>query len=315
MKKDEIEKEFFNLTKKVNINLNLIKKPCISYILAESNKIISYREIPGLLISSKNFKNRIKIKLKVKKGVLIKKPIILCFGILGEKGKQLVLPEIVLEERAQAKVFGHCIFPKAKKVSHQMKAKIKLGKNSKLFYQEKHYHGENFGANVLADFKIVLEDRSALENEFFLEQGSIGKLTINLNSVVNKNAFFSIFSKIVGKGKKDKVDVSDRVFLNREGSRSLIKLQGVAVNGGTILFKGEMVAKAKKSRGHIDCQEIVIGNSIAQSIPIVKVIHPDARVTHEASVGKVNQKQLETLMTRGLSEKEAIDFIIRGTLK
>ncbi|NCF75289.1 MAG: FeS assembly protein SufBD, partial [Xanthomonadaceae bacterium] len=51
--------------------------------------------------------------------------------------------------------------------------------------------------------------------------------------------------------------------------------------------------KAKGASGHIDCQEIVVGeNSIAQSIPVVLVKNPEARITHEASVGKVNQKEL-----------------------
>jgi len=84
-----------------------------------------------------------------------------------------------------------------------------------------------------------------------------------------------------------------------------------------MLFRGEIKAgeKAKNARGHIDCQESVVGNSIAQSIPKIVVKNPEARITHEASIGKVNQKELETLMTRGLSEKEAIDFIIRGVIK
>jgi Fe-S cluster assembly scaffold protein SufB len=38
-------------------------------------------------------------------------------------------------------------------------------------------------------------------------------------------------------------------------------------------------------------------------------------VTHEAAIGTVNRKELETLMARGLSEKEAVDLIIRGMLQ
>jgi uncharacterized protein len=39
-----------------------------------------------------------------------------------------------------------------------------------------------------------------------------------------------------------------------------------------------------------------------------------ARVTHEAAIGTVNKKELETLMSRGLDEDEAVDVIIRGML-
>jgi Fe-S cluster assembly scaffold protein SufB len=39
-----------------------------------------------------------------------------------------------------------------------------------------------------------------------------------------------------------------------------------------------------------------------------------ARVTHEAAIGSVSRRELETLMARGLSEPEAVDIIIRGLL-
>jgi len=37
-------------------------------------------------------------------------------------------------------------------------------------------------------------------------------------------------------------------------------------------------------------------------------------VTHEAAIGSVNKKELETLMARGLDEDSAVDVIIRGML-
>jgi len=45
------------------------------------------------------------------------------------------------------------------------------------------------------------------------------------------------------------------------------------------------------------------------------VRNENARVTHEASVGKINQKELETLMTRGLSEDEATELIIEAMMR
>jgi len=44
------------------------------------------------------------------------------------------------------------------------------------------------------------------------------------------------------------------------------------------------------------------------------VKHPKAHVTHEAAIGSVDSKQLQTLMARGLSEDEATDLIIKGLL-
>jgi len=40
-----------------------------------------------------------------------------------------------------------------------------------------------------------------------------------------------------------------------------------------------------------------------------------AKVTHEAAIGSVDKKQLETLMAHRLSPEEAVDVIVRGILK
>ena len=49
-------------------------------------------------------------------------------------------------------------------------------------------------------------------------------------------------------------------------------------------------------------------------VPVVDVQHPKAHVTHEAAIGSVDTKQLETLMSRGLTEDEAVELIIQGLL-
>jgi Fe-S cluster assembly scaffold protein SufB len=49
-------------------------------------------------------------------------------------------------------------------------------------------------------------------------------------------------------------------------------------------------------------------------MPLVVVRDDRAHVTHEAAIGTVNRKELETLMARGLGEEAAVDVIIRGML-
>ena len=56
------------------------------------------------------------------------------------------------------------------------------------------------------------------------------------------------------------------------------------------------------------------GRAIAKAVPIVEVNHPRAHITHEAAIGSVDSKQLQTLMARGLDEEKATDLIIEGLL-
>ena len=293
----------------------LMEKNTFPHLCVESNKIISAQKIPGLKISYRTFQEGVKIKIVVEKENSIERPIFLCFGVLGKEGKQMILPQIILKEHSRAKILAFCAFPRARNVFHKMEAEIKLKKGAELFYQERHYHGENFGAEVLPNLKVSIGQGATFKNEFVLDKGSVGKLKIFLKAQLKENAFCEILNKVIGKGRKDEIEIYDEILLNGENSRSLNKIRGVVIGGGKMFFKGQTEAKAKNARGHIDCQEIVVGNSIAQSLPVIIIKNPQARITHEASVGKINQKELETLMTRGLSERQAIDFIIKGVIK
>jgi Fe-S cluster assembly scaffold protein SufB len=64
----------------------------------------------------------------------------------------------------------------------------------------------------------------------------------------------------------------------------------------------------------MDCAEIVRGAAVAENVPTVIVRNDQAHVTHEAAIGTVNKKELETLMARGLDEDTAVDVIIREML-
>ena len=133
---------------------------------------------------------------------------------------------------------------------------------------------------------------------------------------MKKNARIDIKTKVFGTNEKDQVKITDIVHLEGDNSKSLITMRAAAKNGGKVWMQGETFASASGSFGHIDCQEIVIGkNSVAKAVPIVEVTNDQARVTHEASVGKINQKELETLMTRGLDEEQATDLIVEALMK
>jgi Fe-S cluster assembly scaffold protein SufB len=42
------------------------------------------------------------------------------------------------------------------------------------------------------------------------------------------------------------------------------------------------------------------------------VNNPPAKVTHEAAIGSVDKRRMETLMAHGLSPEEAVDVIVKG---
>ena len=71
--------------------------------------------------------------------------------------------------------------------------------------------------------------------------------------------------------------------------------------------------KALRAKSYTDCKSLILDNrSISNAIPEVKVECDEAEVSHEASVGKISDKAIYYLQTRGISEDEARAMIVRG---
>ena len=170
--------------------------------------------------------------------------------------------------------------------------------------------------NIGKILKVFIDKSGYFKSNFVLSKGTVGKVKIEVETHLAENAKTEIETKVFGKNKFDSVEIIDRAYLTGKNSKSLIKMRAAAKNGGKVLMQGETFASAPGAVGHVDCQEIVVGKgSIARAVPIVEVDNDQARVTHEASVGKINQKELETLMTRGLDEDQATELIIEAIMR
>jgi len=282
----------------------------------EENKVLAKKFPAGVDASYEETGSGIKAKIVIKKNQKIKEPLFFCFGIKNEKFNQEIYPEIIFEENSEATIYSHCSFPNSTDNHHDMEGEFEVGKNAKFNYIEQHYHGEKSGATVTPKMKIKISEGGQFISDFNLTRGTVGKVDIQLEAFLGKNARADIKTKVFGTNKKDQVKITDIIHLEGEGAKSLVVMRAAAKNGGQVWMQGETFAKAADSVGHIDCQEIVIGeNSVAKAVPIVEVTNEQARVTHEASVGKINQKELETLMTRGLTEEEATELIINAMMK
>jgi ABC-type transport system involved in Fe-S cluster assembly, permease component len=124
-----------------------------------------------------------------------------------------------------------------------------------------------------------------------------------------------LIRKVYGKG-DDKVLVKESLFLNGENSRGLAKSRIVATGRCVAEVLGEAVGNAPNARGHVDCVEIIKGKDARVSaVPKLLVVDDGAKLTHEAAIGSVDKKQVETLMARGLDEDEAVDVVVKGMLR
>ncbi len=315
MSKSLLPYEILESARLVGFNTDTMLREDTPKFFLNYNRITAIKKTEGLILVGKETENGMIADFIVTKGKKIEIPVHLCFGVVKEKGIQEIIPRFIIDDGGKVLILAHCSFPRAKDLIHQMEAEVILGKDAVFLYEERHYHGEEGGAKVFPRFQVHVGKGSYFKSVFSLIKGKVGLLSIDLEVYAQSNSKIEILSKVYGRCKEDRVKIKDAVFLEGEHARGLVKLRAAASRGGDVIMKGITEANAPYASGHVDCREIVQGEgSTARAIPIVRVGDETARVTHEASVGRVNQRELDTLMARGLTEEEAVDMIVKGML-
>ena len=285
----------------------------IGSIIIDSHKVLEKTEIKGLHIKYKIIKNGINVKIFVDDKAEILEPVHLCVGMLQKKGTQKIISEFFIGKNSKVNFLAHCSFPNSEKITHIMDSKVHLAKNAEMSYIEEHYHSDK-GAFVYPKLRADLEEGAKLKEEFKLIKGRVGLLKIDYEVKQEKKSECELLTKVYGK-KTDKIEVRESIHLNGAYASGIAKSRIVLKDKSFGNVLGEVEGNAPNSRGHIDCYEVVQGEKArAVSTPKISVKDSRSRVTHEAAIGRINKKELETLMARGLTEEEAVDLIVNGIL-
>ncbi len=300
------------LIKEANIHTAIHDKDTARLVI-NKDKIIDTNEVEGLKVKAKEIKDGIDIDIKLEKNIVVENPVHLCFGVTHKKAIQKIIINIDIGENSKIDIFSHCVFPNAVEVKHIMDGKIKIGKNAHYSYTEKHIHSEEGGITVIPKARIILEENARLKTIFELIKGRVGSIDIDYETTCKKNSVMEMTAKIDGKG-DDIIKIREAGNLVGKWSRGVLTSKVAVRDNAKAEIYNKLVANAEYARGHVDCKEIIQGNGIASAIPIVEVSNPKAHITHEASIGSVDSKQLQTLMSRGLSEDRAVELIIEGLL-
>ena len=313
-----VEKEYQGMIdayEKAGGDKSALQSKDVAKLVIHENRVLSTDSVKGLKLETKETETGVNVNLLVEEGARIPRPVHLCFGILPKEGLQEIIMKVDARDNSQVSVIAHCIFPSAVKVIHKMDADIKIGSNARFDYKETHYHGETGGIEVIPKAKVKVGKGGVWQSTFSLSQGLVGKLDYDFEVTCLDKAVAELIVKAYGRGSDD-IKIWEKIYLNGTGARGIAKSRLVLGDKAKAEVRGETYGNAPYARGHVDCMELVNGTeAVARAIPVVSVTNDKAKVTHEAAIGSIDRKQIETLMARGLDEEEAVDVIVRGILR
>jgi Fe-S cluster assembly scaffold protein SufB len=288
--------------------------PRFASLVVSGNKVLASHQVPGLEMMAEQLDDGVAAIIRVLPGTKVELPVHLCFGLLPEAGRQRIVPRFEIGEGASVEFVAHCTFPNAVDVLHEMEATVRVGGGAFMKYSETHFHGATGGARVLPRGHIEVGPGATYLSEFNLKEGRVGVLDFSYVVEVAERGRAELLVRAYGYG-EDRIRVEEVIRLNGRAGRGVAKARIAVRERATSEVIGITEANAPESRGHVDCIEIVRDAAVASATPIVRVSDQTAYVTHEAAIGTVNKKELETLLSRGLGEDEAVDVIIRAMLR
>ncbi|MBQ7922535.1 MAG: SufD family Fe-S cluster assembly protein [Clostridia bacterium] len=200
------------------------------------------------------------------------------------------------------------------KSAHDGIHSFEIGKNSRVRYIEKHYgEGKGTGERIMnPEMTAHLSEGATLEVES-VQIGGIDSTNRKTVITADENAKVLIQERIMSDGKQDVVSDTE-VILNGNGSSAQINSRSVAKGESTQLFYPKLTGNAD-CFGHVQCDSIIMDNAKIRSIPEICANSVDARLVHEAAIGKIAGDQILKLMTLGLTAEEAEEKILAGLLK
>ena len=110
-------------------------------------------------------------------------------------------------------------------------------------------------------------------------------------------------------------DAGSKMVHAAPNTSSTIISKSVARGGGRTSYRGlvQIQEGAHKSKSNVKCDALLVDTiSRSDTYPYVDVREDDVTMGHEATVSKVSEDQLFYLMSRGLTEDEAMAMIVRG---
>lgn len=250
----------------------------------------------------------------VPKGVSVTIPLQAYFRMNAERGGQFEHTLIIADEGSTVEYIEGCSAPKYDSAAlHAGCVEIHVKRGARVKYMSI----ENWSKNTLnLNTKRALVDEDGVIAWVNGNMGS-GVTMLYPMSVLRGARAKSDYLGVAFAGPGQEQDTGHKVALVAPQTTANVRAKSVAMGGGVSTYRGLVKATpaAVDSSVSVVCDTLMLdGISRAVTIPVIDDGAPDMTVTHEASVGRLNDAQVAYLAARGLDGDAARRAIMNGFL-
>ena len=248
-------------------------------------------------------------------GVECEMPLQAYFRINSENAGQFERTLIIADEGAQVHYIEGCSAPVYTSDSlHSAVVEIIVKPDARVTYTTI----QNWSPNV---YNLVTK-RARVEARGHMEwiDGNIGsKLTMKYPAVylVGEGATGEVLS-VAYAGEGQHQDAGAKMVHAAPNTTSKIVSKSISKDGGVTTYRGlvKIDKGAHGCRSHVQCDALILDeDSVSKTLPYMEMGERDAEIGHEATVSKIADEQIFYLMSRGLTEEQAIGMVVNGFIE
>ena len=248
----------------------------------------------------------------VPKEVKVDIPLQSYFRLNSPESGQFEHTLIIVDEGASLHFIEGCSAPKYNKVNlHAGCVELYVKDNAYLRYSTI----ENWSKNMMnLNTKKAIVGKNA---QIDWVTGSFGSKISMLYpmSILNGEGAKTEYTGITFAGKGQNLDTGFKVVHNAPNTSSVVNSKSLSKNGGACTYRAlvRIMENATNSKCSVSCESLMLDdNSRSDTIPVNDIRNDEIEFSHEAKIGKISDKAIFYLMSRGLSEDDARAMIVRG---
>ena len=248
-------------------------------------------------------------------GVKVDLPLQAYFRLNEADSGQFERTLIIIDEGAQAHYVEGCTAPIYTTNSfHSGVIEIVVKKNARMRYTTI----QNWSNNMynLVTQRAMVHEGGTME---WVDANLGSKLTMKYPScyLIGERAHGEILSlAFAAQGQHQ--DTGGKVVHVAPNTSSKITSKSISKSNGRASYRGllKVYPQAYNSRSNVVCDALLLDDtSRSDTYPYIEIDNEDVSIGHEASVSKVGEEQLFYLMSRGLTEEQAITMVVSGFIE
>ncbi len=248
----------------------------------------------------------------VPKGVKVSVPLQSYFRLNAAGAGQFEHTLIIVDEGADVHFIEGCSAPKYNVANlHAGCVELVVKKNAHLRYSTI----ENWSKNMynLNSKRAIVEENGKME----WVSGSFGSHVSYLypTTILKGDHSLCEFTGITFSGKGQDLDTGAKMIHIGKYTSSVINSKSISKSGGQNTYRSsiEVNEGAKHAKVSVNCDSLMLDSeSNSDTIPAMNIMTDDCDVGHEAKIGRISNKAIFYLMSRGISEDEARALIVSG---